>query len=87
MYFWVLLDRLYKCYEAGIYTDRVKKLVIDTNEEYYLNMELNINPEHKFELTLLCNSYKLFAKCRKSERKRQWVKKMKYWYYGDACYK
>lgn len=87
MYFWVLLDRLYKCYEAGIYTERVKKLIYDTNQEYYLNMELDINPEHKFELTLLSDSYKLFAKCRKSEKKRRWVKKMKYWYYGDACCK
>lgn len=85
MYFWILLDRLYKCYEAGIYTDRVKKLINDTNEKYFWNMELDIAPEHKFELSLLKNSYKLFVKCRKSERKRAWVKKLKYWYYGSVC--
>lgn len=85
MYFWILLDRLYKCHESGIYTERVKKLIYDTNQEYFLNMGLDINPEFKFELSLLFLSYRLFIRCRKSERKRRWVKKMKYLYYGDAC--
>lgn len=85
MYFWVLFDCLYKCSVAGIYTDRVKKLIADTNDDYFLNIELNISSEHKFELSLLKNSYKLFVKCRKSKWKRAFVKKMKYWYYGDVC--
>ena len=52
LYFWTLLDRLYQCHKAGIYTDRVKKLIADTNENYILNMELPILAKHKFELSL-----------------------------------
>lgn len=36
MYFCVLLDRLYKCYLYGIKTDRVRKIIYDTNEKYFL---------------------------------------------------
>lgn len=35
MYFCVLLDRLYKCYLYGIKTDRVRKIIYDTNEKYF----------------------------------------------------
>ncbi len=85
LYFWTLLDRLYQCHKAGIYTDRVKKLIADTNENYILNMELPILAKHKFELSLLKNSYRLFVQCRESEKKLAWVKRMKYWYYGNVC--
>ena len=47
MYFCVLLDRLYKCYLYGIKTDRVRKIIYDTNEKYFLNMELPLNPNYK----------------------------------------
>lgn len=83
MYFWILLDRLYKCHEAGIYTDRVKKIIDDTNESYFLNMELDIDKEHKFELTMLKNSYKCFIRCRKSKLYRRYVKLMRLWYCGQ----
>lgn len=82
-YFWVLLDRLYRCSEVGIYTDRVKQLIDKTNKDYFLNMELNISQETKFELSLLKNSYKLFVKCRKSASKRKWIKCFSWIYVGQ----
>lgn len=85
MYFWVLLDRLYQCYESNIYTERVKNIIKQTNEAYFLNMELCIKPSYKFELSLLKNSYKLFVICKKYLIVRSAVKVMKYLFYGDIC--
>ena len=86
LYFHILLDRLYKCYMYGIKTDRVKKIIHDTNEKYFLNMSLPLNPQWKYELSLLKISYYLFANCRKNAKINSIVRKMKFFTYGTSCY-
>ncbi len=85
LYFNILLDRIYKCYIYKIRTQRVKKLIRDTNEKYFLNMELPINIGYKYELSLLKDSYCLFAMCRKHKWMDSMVHKMKYIFWGNKC--
>ena len=85
MYFCVLLDRLYKCYLYGIKTDRVRKIIYDTNEKYFLNMELPLNPNYKYELSMLKISYNVFILCRKYKWFNKLVRKMRFIMYGNVC--
>ncbi|MFR8226521.1 MAG: glycosyltransferase family 2 protein [Lachnospirales bacterium] len=85
LYFNILLDRLYKCYVYKIHTERVKRLIRDTNEKYFLNMELPISKDYKYELSLLKNSYYLFGMCKKHRWMDSLVHKMKYIFWGQKC--
>ncbi len=85
LYFNILLDRLYKCYVNKIYTERVKRLIQETNDKYFLNMELPISPDYKYELSLLKDSYVLFGMCRKHKGAASLVHKMKYIFWGNKC--
>ena len=85
MYFCVLLDRLYKCYLYGIKTDRVRKIIYDTNEKYFLNMELPLNLNYKYELSMLKISYNVFILCRKYKWFNKLVRKMRFIMYGNVC--
>lgn len=85
LYFHILLDRLYKCYVYGIRTERVKKIIHDTNEKYFLNMGLPLSPQWKYELSILKVSYGLFALCRKYKTIDKIVRKFKFVLYGTSC--
>jgi glycosyltransferase involved in cell wall biosynthesis len=59
--FWTYLDKLQKCYHAGIYTDRVKKIIGELRENYLENISKDIWVGYKISLTILQHSYSLFG--------------------------
>ena len=68
-----------------IKTDRVRKIIYDTNEKYFLNMELPLNPNYKYELSMLKISYNVFILCRKYKWFNKLVRKMRFIMYGNVC--
>lgn len=83
LYFCVLLDRLYKCYKHGIKTERVTRLISETRNNYFVNMELDINAQNKFELSLLQTSYKWFVRAKESDKFREFVNRNAWFFVGE----
>lgn len=77
-YFWVILDKLHRCYENSIYTMRVKNLIATIRENFLYNMSLDIPIEYKEELAILQNSFALFGKSHNNRRIQEAILKALY---------
>jgi hypothetical protein len=68
-YFWILYDRLIRCYDARIDDDRLTKLLQDLREDKQVVMQWNTAEEYKHAYEVLCDSYEDFVKYYKGEYK------------------
>lgn len=66
-YCWILFDRMYQCYEAGVNDTKMQQFMKELKEQENTILKWSISKEHKKRYQVLCDSYELFAKTYNSQ--------------------
>lgn len=62
-YCWILFDRMYRCYQAGIHDQKLNEFLDFVRKEQDEVLSWNICNEYKIKYQILCTSEKKFMKC------------------------